>query len=73
MPWKLGVVFKKAMLKISSQETGRRKGNKITGLAGKTLRYGKTETYFDKPSKWLKRIILMEEENVFLFEFGPKY
>ena len=30
----------------------------------------KTETYFDKPSLWLKRMILRKEENVFLFEFG---
>ena len=45
-------------------------GNKITGLAGKNLRQGKTRTYLDKPSVWLKRMMLREQENVFLFEFG---
>ena len=27
-------------------------------------------TYFDKPSQWLKRLILRDQENVFLLEFG---
>ena len=26
--------------------------------------------YFNKPTKWLKRMIVREQENVFLFEFG---
>ena len=29
----------------------------------------KSKTYFNKPSKWLKRMIVKEQENVFLFEF----
>ena len=45
-------------------------GNNITGLAGKKPWSGKTKTYLDKPSLWLKRMILREQENVFLFEFG---
>ena len=44
--------------------------NKITGLTGKTPRYGKTKTYFNKPSKCLKRMIVRDQENVFLSEFG---
>ena len=70
MPKKSGVVFQKAILEISSKEAGRRDDNKITGLAGKAPRYEKTKTYFDKPSKWLKRMIAKEQENVFLFGFG---
>ena len=31
----------------------------------------KTKTYFNKSNKWLKRIIVRDQENVFLFEFGP--
>ena len=60
------------LLKISSQEAGRREitDNKITGLAGETPRCEKTETDFDKPSKWLKIMILKEQRNVFLFELG---
>ena len=65
----IGVVFKSVILKISDQETERIDDNKITGLAGKTPRYGKTKTYFDTPSKWLERMILREQENVFLSEF----
>ena len=34
------------------------------------LRYGKTKTYFNKPSKWLERMIVRDQENVFLFRFG---
>ena len=34
------------------------------------LRSGKTKTYLDKPILRLKRMILKEQENVFLFEFG---
>ena len=30
----------------------------------------KTKTYFNNPGKWLKRMIVREQENVFLFEFG---
>ena len=30
----------------------------------------KTKTYLDKPILWLKRVILREQENVFLIEFG---
>ena len=26
--------------------------------------------YFNKPSKWLKRMTVRDQENVFLFEFG---
>ena len=44
--------------------------NKITGLAGKNPRLGKTKTYLDKSCLWLKRMILREQENVFLCEFG---
>ena len=44
--------------------------SKITGLAGKNPRSEKTKTYVDKPSLWLKRMTLREQENVFLFEFG---
>ena len=29
-----------------------------------------TKSCFDKPSLWLKIMIVREEENVFLFEFG---
>ena len=36
-----------------------------------TPRYGETKTYFNKPSEWLKRMILRDPENVFVFEFGP--
>ena len=39
-------------------------------LIGKTPRYGKTKTYFNKPSKWLKKMIVGDQENVFVFEFG---
>ena len=46
------------------------KHNKTTGLPGKTRGKEKTETYLDKPSLWLKRIIRMEHENVFLFEYA---
>ena len=42
----------------------------ITRLTRKTSRYGKTNTYFNEPSKWLKRMIVRDQENVFLFEFG---
>ena len=45
-------------------------GNKITGLARKKLMFGKTETYLDKPGLGLKRMIVREQENIFLFEFG---
>ena len=39
----------------------------------KTLGYRKTKTYFDTPSKWLKRMIkIRDQENVFVFEFGLK-
>ena len=41
----------------------------ITGPAKKTPRLGKTKTYFDKPSLRLKRILLTDQENVFLFKF----
>ena len=41
-----------------------------TGCQEKNLRQGTTKTYLDKPSLWLKRMILREQENVFLFEFG---
>ena len=41
--------------------------NKIAGLAGKYPRPGKPKSYFDKPSISLKRMILREQENVFLF------
>ena len=42
---------------------------KIRGLTGKSPRYGKTKTYFNKPRKWLMRMILKEQENVFVFKF----
>ena len=32
----------------------------------KTSRYGKTKTYFNKPSNWLKRMTVRDQENVFL-------
>ena len=67
MPWEVCVDFKKATLEISSKEAGRIKHNKATGLPGKSPRSGENRTYLDKPSLWLKRIILMEHENVFLF------
>ena len=67
MPKRLDVVFKRAILRIASQEAGKREDNEITGLAGKTSRYGKTKTYFEKPSKWLKRVILREQDSAFLF------
>ena len=67
---KLYVDFKRKSLGISSLEAGRRKDNKITRLAGKAPRYGKTKTYVNKPSKWLKRVINRDQENVSLFEFG---
>ena len=51
-------------------EAGRRKENKITRLAGKTPRYGKTKMYLNKLSKWSKRMVFRNQENVFLFEFG---
>ena len=57
-------------MEISSKEAGGVKHNETTGLPGKSPREGKTKTYLDKPSLWLKRIILMEHENVFLFEYG---
>ena len=31
---------------------------------------GKAKTYLNKPRLWLKRMMLWEQENVFLFEFG---
>ena len=30
----------------------------------------KTKTYFNKPSKWFKRMTVTDQKNVFLFEFG---
>ena len=30
----------------------------------------KTKTYFNKSGKWLKKMIVRDQENVFLFEFG---
>ena len=42
----------------------------IKRLGGKIPRYEKTKRRFNKPSKWLKRMIVRDEENVFLFEFG---
>ena len=39
-------------------------------LAGKTLRYEKTKTYFNKASKWLKTIIVTDQNNVSVFEFA---
>ena len=50
--------FKTATLEISSFEAGRREDNKITRLAGNTPRYGKLETYFNKLSKCLTRMIV---------------
>ena len=38
-------------------------GKKITGLAGKSPKKGKTKTYLDKPSLWLKTMIPGEQEN----------
>ena len=46
---------------------------KITRLAGKTPKYRKTETYFNKTSKWLKRMIARDQENVFLFKLYSDY
>ena len=43
-------------------------GNKITGLAGKAR--GKEKLKLIWISLWLKRMILREQENVFVFEFG---
>ena len=42
------------------------------GLPGKKPEVRKSESLFDlnKPSLWLKRMILEEQGNVFLFEFG---
>ena len=54
----------------SPAQAGRREDNKMTKLGGKTPRYGKNKTYFNKPRKWLKRMIVRDQENVFLFEFG---
>ena len=65
MPQKLRVDFKRPVKKLEDEP-----GNKISGLAGKNQRQGKTKTYLDKPSLWLKRMVLREQENVFLFEFG---
>ena len=69
----MGVVFKRAILKISSKEAGRRDDSKITGLTGKTPRYEKAKTYFDTPSKWLQKMILREQENVFLLNLDLSY
>ena len=56
---------------LQLSEAGRRENSNITRLAGKTTRYEKTKTYFNKPSKWLKRMIVREQACVFsLFEFG---
>ena len=45
-----------------------REHNKITKLAENTPRYGKTKTYFNKPSKRLKRTPVRDQENGFPFE-----
>ena len=56
----------------SPAQTGREEHNKITGLQGKKTRGKvKTKTYLKKPSLWFKRIVFREQEDVFLFEFGP--
>ena len=69
MPQKLGAVFKTAILEIPSQEAGRRlQQDNWDGRI--TPRYRKTESCFDKPTKWLKRVIPRESENVFFFKFG---
>ena len=39
-------------------------------LPGKTSRYEKTKMYFNKASKWLKTIIVTNQNNVFVFEFA---
>ena len=70
MSWKICVDFKRATLEISSSGTGRVEHNKITALPGKNPKLGKTETYLKKTILWFRRIILREQENVFLFEFG---
>ena len=36
----------------------------------KNLEGRKTKAYFNKPSKWLKRLIVRDQENVFLSGFG---
>ena len=66
---------------ISKEQHWRYPANKLeeekkqsTRLIRKTPTYGKTKRYFNKPSKWLKRMIVRDQagdrENVFVFEFG---
>ena len=68
MPWKLCVQISEEQHCRSPAK--KREDNKITRLGGKAPRYGKTKKHFNKPSKWLKRMIVRDLENVFLFEFG---
>ena len=46
------------------------KTTRLQGLQEKLRGTEKTKRYFNKPSRWLKRMIAREQENVFLFEFG---
>ena len=70
MSWKLCVDFKRAALEISSLEAGRAEHSKITGPPGKNPKQGKAKTFLNKLNLWLKRTILGEQENVFIFEIG---
>ena len=45
------------------------KTTRLQGWEGKPRGTEKTKTYFNKPSKCLKRMIIMDQENVFHFEF----
>ena len=60
-------------IEISSKEAGRVKHNKTTRLPGKDPKKEKTKTYLDKPSLWLKRIILMEHEMFFFLNLNLSY
>ena len=64
------LISKEQHWRYPAKELEEEPDNKITGAGRKKPRQGKTKPYLDTPSLWLKRLILKEQENVFLFEFG---
>ena len=54
--------------KLEEEKTAR-----LQGWQEKPQNTEKTETYFNKTSKWLKRMIARDQENVFLFKLYLDY
>ena len=64
------LISKEQHWRSPAKKLGEEKTTRLQGWQEKSRGTETIKTYFNKPSKWLKRMIVRDQENVFLFEFG---